>query len=127
MTVHVKPETHAVGPVKPVPPHWPYCWTVPGAGETPVGADDAVDFTVEEACDAEDAEDTELTPVGLAALPPGTVVGTVEGWRAVFQVAVVGQAVVATEGEGKRYGLGPGTGVELIPVRVLGGCGRTGV
>jgi hypothetical protein len=32
--------------------------------------------------------------------PPGTTVGTVEGCWAVFQVAVVGQAVVATAGEG---------------------------
>ena len=34
-----------------------------------------------------------------AAPPPGTWVGTVEGWRAVFQVAVVGQGVVATVGD----------------------------
>lgn len=49
---------------------------------------------------------------GGGAEPPGavgTTVGTVEGWRAVFQVAVVGQGVVATAGEVVAYGLGPGT------------------
>ena len=40
----------------------------------------------------------------------GTEVGTVEGCSAVFQVAVVGQAVVATVGDVVAYGLGPGTG-----------------
>ena len=34
------------------------------------------------------------------AIPPeGIVVGTVEGWSAVFHVAVVGHAVVATAGD----------------------------
>lgn len=46
---------------------------------------------------------------GGAALPPGTAVGTVEGWSWVFQVGAVGQAVVATEGEGSAKGAGPGT------------------
>lgn len=38
------------------------------------------------------------TEVGAGA-PGGWVVGTVAGWSAVFQVAVVGHAVVATAGE----------------------------
>ena len=41
--------------------------------------------------------------------PPGTTVGTVEGCWAVFQVAVVGQGVVATAGEARPYAVGPGT------------------
>lgn len=39
----------------------------------------------------------------------GTVVGTVVGCRAVFHVAVVGHAVLATAGEGTLYAVGPGT------------------
>ena len=45
-----------------------------------------------------DAELTLETDVGLEP-PPGTAVGTVEGWRAVFHVAVVGQGVVVTVGD----------------------------
>lgn len=45
----------------------------------------------------------------VVAEPPGIVVGTVEGCRTVFQVAVVGQAVVATTGDAVSYGVGPGT------------------
>lgn len=37
-------------------------------------------------------------PAVLVAPPPGTTVGTVEGCKAVFQVAVCGQAVVAIAG-----------------------------
>lgn len=37
----------------------------------------------------------------------------VAGWPAVFQVAVVGQAVAATAGEGEAKGDGPGTGVAV--------------
>ena len=40
----------------------------------------------------------------------GTAVGTVEGCRAVFHVAVVGYGVVATVGDVVAYGVGPGTG-----------------
>ena len=36
------------------------------------------------------------------------VAGTVDGWEAVFQVAVVGYAVVATVGDVVPYGVGPG-------------------
>ena len=39
----------------------------------------------------------------------GTAVGTVEGCRAVFHVAVVGYGVVATVGEVVANGDGPGT------------------
>lgn len=47
--------------------------------------------------------------VTLEPEPPAHVVGTVDGWEAVFQVAVVGYAVVATAGEADAYGVGPGT------------------
>ena len=71
------------------------------------------DATVVPLCGAEPVGFAELgAPAGaepVGAEPPGTMVGTVEGWSAVFQVAVVGQAVVATVGEGTPYGLGPGT------------------
>lgn len=63
--------------------------------DTEVGPEDAVLFGVE--------------AVLVATTPPaGCVVGTVEGCRAVFQVAVAGQAVVATAGDAVPYGLGPG-------------------
>ena len=38
------------------------------------------------------------------------------GWEAVFQVAVVGHAVVATPGEVVPYGCGPGTGNSRLVV-----------
>lgn len=41
--------------------------------------------------------------------PPAHVVGTAEGWPAVFHVAVVGYGVAATVGEADAYGEGPGT------------------
>lgn len=57
----------------------------------------------------EDAVLFGVEAVLVATTPPaGCVVGTVEGCRAVFQVAVAGQAVVATAGEAVPYGLGPG-------------------
>lgn len=46
---------------------------------------------------------------------PTGAVGTVDGCSEVFQVAVVGQAVVATVGEVVPYGVGPGM---TYPVRV---------
>ena len=46
---------------------------------------------------------------GAEPAPGGGVVGTVLGWFAVFQVAAVGQAVVATVGETVPNGVGPGT------------------
>jgi hypothetical protein len=53
-------------------------------------------------------EQTQAWPIPVAP-GAGTTVGTVVGWRAVFQVAVVGQAVVATAGDGTLYAVGPGT------------------
>lgn len=54
-----------------------------------------------------------LPSVLLEGTPPGievgTTVGTVDGWRAVSHVAVVGQGVAATVGEVVAYGEGPGT------------------
>lgn len=51
-----------------------------------------------------------LDGAGAATDPPaGAVVGTVAGWLAVFQDAVVATAVVATAGEVVPYGVGPGT------------------
>ena len=106
-TVQVEPEAQAVGPVQPWPPHWPYFW----ATAVLAGADDEAEADeTDEECDAEEADvadEPDALPVG--ALPPGTAVGTVEGWRAVFHVAVVGHAVVATVGDVLSYGLGPGT------------------
>lgn len=52
---------------------------------------------------------TVVDPPGAVVRDPGTTVGTVLGWLAVFQVAVVGQAVVAMVGEVVPYGVGPGT------------------
>lgn len=50
----------------------------------------------------------EVAGGGLPALPAGAV-GTVLGCWAVFQVAAVGHAVVATVGDVVPYGVGPGT------------------
>ena len=49
----------------------------------------------------------------------GTAVGTVEGCRAVFHVAVVGYGVVATVGDVVAYGVGPGTGRSDQPLLTL--------
>lgn len=47
-----------------------------------------------------EAAGAELGAGGAAAVAPaGSVVGTVDGWSAVFHVAVVGYNVVATAGE----------------------------
>ena len=75
-SVQVYPATQLVAPVQPVPPHCPYSATVPVPdGALPL----AVPLLVELAADE------------LAATPPeGMVVGTVDGWLAVFHVAVVG-------------------------------------
>ena len=71
MTVHLNGDTHAVAPVKPVPPHWPNCCTVPGAGAW-LGA------WLAAGAEAEVAGELGFAGGG-AALPPGTAVGTVEG------------------------------------------------
>jgi len=98
---------HAVAPVQPVPPHCPYSATAPAVlvavaevlvavvlftllVVVPVVVVPVVVFTVLVVVPA----------VAVVLAPPGgEVVGTVDGWRAVFQVAVVGQAVAATVGE----------------------------
>lgn len=69
------------------------------------------DADVDDAVAVPEAEEVlfGVEAVLVATTPPaGCVVGTVEGWRAVFQVAVAGQAVVATAGDAVPYGLGPG-------------------
>lgn len=109
----MKPASHAVAPVQPIPPHWPYCATVPalwlcvGAGALVFGADGvALLLLLDGAAGTEDG--AAGTEVGAGA-PGGAVVGTVAGCPAVFQVAVVGHAVVATAGEVVPKGEGPGT------------------
>lgn len=109
-TVQVKGEAHAVGPAQPCPPHWLYCCAT---APVPVADADALEA---EALDADVGTCEAVVvdpPLGGGATPvappPGTAVGTVEGWSAVFQVAVVGQGVAATAGEGSLYGAGPGT------------------
>lgn len=62
-----------------------------GAVDAIVDAEAGTELAGLEAAGADEA--------GAAEPPGGCVVGTVEGWSAVFQVAVVGHAVAATAGE----------------------------
>ena len=70
MTWQVNGETQAVAPVKPIPPHWPYCAAVP-----PEDVDvDPLELVVPVPVIVAE------TDVEVAAIPPeGCVVGTVEG------------------------------------------------
>jgi len=119
--VHVEPDAHAVGPVYPLPPHWPYIVCVaplavdvgdppPTVVLTVVGDPAAVVLTV-----VGDPAAVVLTVAvlvgaggGVALAEPAGAVGTVDGCCAVFQVAVVGHAVVAIVSTGVPYGVGPG-------------------
>jgi len=96
-----------------MPPHCPYSGTVPpdvGVGVVLVFVEVVVVvvfvvgvvvvlFVVGVVVEAE---------VVVGPPPPGTTVGTVLGCKAVFQVAVVGQSVVAIVGTVVPYGVGPG-------------------
>ena len=106
ITWQVNPAWQAVAPAHPIPPHWPYCAILPVA--VLAGALAVVEAWDEDA-GAEDDAGADEEGKGAEEAPAGGVVGTVEGWRAVFQVAVVGQAVVATVGDVVAYGVGPGT------------------
>ena len=97
-TVHVEPEAHEVAREYPVLAHWPYLATEPAEEPAELEAAGAL---LEATGVVGPAAGAELDAAGGAApvAPAGSVVGTVAGWSAVFQVAVVGQAVVATAGE----------------------------
>ena len=77
-SVQVKPASHSVGPVQPMPPHCPYWATVPAA-EVPDAAGALVDTTGDEAeVTGPDAAGAEEAGAAVAA-PGGAVVGTVAG------------------------------------------------
>lgn len=107
MAIISKKENQAY--VQPIPPHCPYRAAPPvtgvvvgvGVGVTVVVGVVGVGVMVV-------GLTVVVTPVPVGA-PPGTTVGIVDGCRAVFQVAVVGYAVVAMVGTGVPYGVGPGT------------------
>lgn len=62
-------------------------------------ADDVVVLVTDVADDPVVCAEVALVTDDTAVAPPGAVVGTVDGCDAVFQVAVVGYAVVATVGD----------------------------
>jgi len=96
----VDPAAQAVGPVHPWPPHWPYLVCVaPGAEDVVVVGLLVVVITLVVVA---------LVVVPVVGVDPAGAVGTVLGWSAVFQVAVVGHAVAATAGDAIAYGEGPG-------------------
>lgn len=103
--MQVEPAAQTVGPVQPAPPHCPYLVCVAPEAEVVVvtgGLEE--DVVPEVGVLGFDVVPTVVVGaaevVGGGAAPPGgRVVGTVLGCRAVFQVAVVGHAVVATVGD----------------------------
>lgn len=89
--MQVVPATHAVAPVQPVPPHWPYFCTVPIAVELALALElvaegvEALEALVVGAAGIDDA-----VWVGADPAPGGAVVGRVSGPAAVFHVAAAG-------------------------------------
>lgn len=90
-----------MAPVQPVPPHCPYFVCVaPAAEEVCDGGAELLPGAVAvEVATGVDAEPGAEEAGEEAVADPTGAVGTVEGWLAVFQVAVVGQGVAATAGE----------------------------